>query len=136
MNAIVTLQSHNSCLHHFQIQFLLVSKENKRARETKQENGKDIGSSSSASPNNLKERERAITSAESSRSVGGLGPEYLTGVAYPWYSDRGQAPIHYDVHQVELLQSAIDKILDNNAIMCQLEYTANKKHGPSGQARS
>ena len=35
-----------------------------------------------------------------------------------------------------ILQSAIDKILDNNAVMCQLEYTANKKHGPSGQARS
>jgi hypothetical protein len=87
-------------------------------------------------PAYLKERERAITSAESSRSVGGLGPEYLAGVAYPWYSDRGQAPIHYDVHQVELLQSAIDKILDNNAIMCQLEYTANKQHGPSGQASS
>jgi hypothetical protein len=84
----------------------------------------------------LKDRERAINNAESSRSAGGLGPEYLTGVTYPWYSDRGQAPIHYDVHQVELLQSAIDKILDNNAIMCQLEYTANKKHGPSGQARS
>jgi hypothetical protein len=86
-------------------------------------------------PAYLKERERAITSAESSRSVGGLGPEYLAGVAYPWYSDRGQAPIHYDVHQVELLQSAIDMIKDNNAVMCQLEYTANKKHGPSGQAR-
>ena len=87
-------------------------------------------------PAYLKERERAITSAESSRSVGGLGPEYLEGVAYPWYSDRGQAPIHYDVHQVDLLQSTIDKILENNASMCQLEYTANKKHGPSGQARS
>jgi hypothetical protein len=92
--------------------------------------------SSIYTPAYLKERERAIKNAESSRSVGGLGPEYLTGVTYPWYSDRGQAPIHYDVHQVELLQSTIDKILENNAVMCQLEYTANKKHGPSGQARS
>jgi hypothetical protein len=87
-------------------------------------------------PSYLKDRERAIKNAESSRSVGGLGPEYLSGVTYPWYSDRGQAPIHYDVHQVELLQSTIDKILENNASMCQLEYTANKQHGPSGQARS
>jgi hypothetical protein len=51
-----------------------------------------------------------------------------------WYSDRGQAPIHYDVNQVEIRQSVIDAIKDNNAAMCQLEYTANKG-GPRGQVR-
>ena len=49
-------------------------------------------------------------------------------------SDRGQAPIHYDANQVEIRQSVIDTIKDNNAAMCQLEYTANKG-GPGGQAR-
>ncbi len=86
-------------------------------------------------PAYLKDRAKAINNAESERSAGGLGPEYLAGVTYPWCPDSGQAPIHYDVHQVELLQSVIDKIQDNNAVMCQLEYTANKIHGPSGQAR-
>ncbi len=88
-------------------------------------------------PAYLKERERAINNAEFDRVAGGLGPEYLAGVTFPWYSDRGQAPVHYDVNQVDMRQDAIDTIKNNNAVMCQLEYTANKsnKHGPSGQAR-
>jgi hypothetical protein len=88
-------------------------------------------------PTYLKDRERTINNAEFDRISGGLGPEYLTGVTYPWYSDRGQAPIHYDVNQVDMRLSVIDAIKNNNAVMCQLEYTANKsnKHGPSGQAR-
>ncbi len=85
-------------------------------------------------PAYLKDRERAINIAELDRLAGGLGPDYLAGVTHPWYSDRGQAPIHYDVHQVEIRQSVIDAIKDNNAVMCQLEYTANKG-GPRGQAR-
>jgi hypothetical protein len=85
-------------------------------------------------PAYLKERERAINNAEFDRSAGQFGPDYLAGVPYPWYPDRGQAPLHYDVHQVESRQSVIDRIKDNNAAMCQLEYTANKG-GPRGQAR-
>ncbi len=88
-------------------------------------------------PAYLKDKERAINNAEFDRSAGGLGPEYLAGVPYPWYSDRGHAPIHYDVNQVDMRQSVIDAMKKNNAVTCQLEYTANKsnKHGPSGQAR-
>ena len=82
----------------------------------------------------LKDRERAINNAEFDRSAGGLGPEYLTGVNYPWRCDSGHAPIHYDVYQVEMRQSLIDKIKNNNAVACQLEYTANKG-GPRGQVR-
>ena len=85
-------------------------------------------------PAYLKDRERAINNAEFDRIAGGLGPEYLAGVTYPWYSDRGQAPIHYDVNQVDMRQSVIDAIKNNNAVTCQLEYTANK-NGPRGQAR-
>jgi hypothetical protein len=85
-------------------------------------------------PAYLKDRERAINNAEFDRSAGGLGPEYLTGVKYPWRCDSGHAPIHYDVYQVEMRQSLIDKIKNNNAVACQLEYTANKG-GPRGQAR-
>jgi hypothetical protein len=85
-------------------------------------------------PGYLREKERAINNAELERLAGLIGPDYLAGVTYPWTSDRGQAPIHYDVYQVDILQSAIDKIKDNNAVMCQLEYTANKS-GPGGQAR-
>ncbi len=88
-------------------------------------------------PAYLKERERAINNAEFDRVAGGLGPEYLAGVTFPWCSDRSQAPVHYDQNQVDMRQDAIDTIKHNNAVMCQLEYTANKsnKHGPSGQAR-
>ncbi len=85
-------------------------------------------------PAYLKDRERAINNAEFDRSAGGLGPEYLSGVPHPWYSDRGQAPTHYDVNQVDMRQSVIDAIKNNNAVTCQLEYTANK-NGPKGQAR-
>ncbi len=85
-------------------------------------------------PAYLRDKERAINHAEFERLAGLIGPDYLAGVTHPWYSDRGQAPIHYDVHQVELLQSSIDKIKDNNAVMCQLEYSANKI-GPGGQVR-
>ena len=85
-------------------------------------------------PAYLKERKRAINNAKFDRSAGGLGPEYLAGVKYPWCSDSGHAPLHYDVHQVEMHQSVIDNIKNNNAVACQLEYTANKG-GPRGQAR-
>ena len=85
-------------------------------------------------PAYLKDRERAINNAEFDRVAGGLGPEYLAGVPYPWYSDRGQASIHYDVSQVDMRQSVIDAIKNNNAVACQLEYTANK-NGPRGQGR-
>ncbi len=88
----------------------------------------------SYTPAYLRDKERAINHAEFERLAGQIGPDYLAGVPYPWYSDRGQAPIHYDVYQVDILQSAIDKIKDNNAVMCQLEYTANRS-GPGGQAR-
>jgi hypothetical protein len=83
----------------------------------------------------LKEREKAITAAEADRLSGLDGPTYLAGVKTPWMSDRGHAPIHYDVYQVDRLQSQIERIRSSNAVMCQLEYTANKG-GPGGQARS
>ena len=82
----------------------------------------------------IKDRERDINNAEFDRLAGGLGPEYLTGVTYPWYSDHGPAPNHYDVNQVEMRQAVIAKIKESNAAMCQLEYTATKG-GPGGQAR-
>ncbi len=79
-------------------------------------------------------RRRSINNAEFDRCAGGLGPEYLAGVAYPWHSDRGHAPIHYDVNQVNMRQSVIDAIKNNNAVSCQLECTENK-NGPKGQGR-
>ena len=83
----------------------------------------------------LKEKDKAITAAEADRLAGLDGPTYLAGVQTPWTSDRGHAPIHYDVFQVDRLQSQIERIKSSNAVMCQLEYTANKG-GPGGQARS
>ena len=74
------------------------------------------------------------TAAESDRLKGLLGPCYLAGVRPPWYSDQGQAPIHYDEHQVGLIQERIARIKNHNTVTCQLEYTANKG-GPGGQAR-
>ena len=83
----------------------------------------------------VKAKVKAITAAESDRLKGLLGPCYLAGVTHPWYSDQGQAPIHYDEYQVGLLQTRIDSIKNHNTVTCQLEYTANKG-GPGGQARS
>jgi hypothetical protein len=83
----------------------------------------------------LKEKNKAILSAEADRLAGLDGPAYLAGVKTPWTPDRGHAPIHYDVFQVDRLQSQIERIKSSNAAMCQLEYTANKG-GPGGQARS
>ena len=82
-------------------------------------------------------KERAINAAELEWAAGLMGPSYLAGVPGPWHPDRGQAPVHYDQNQVDMRQDAIDTIKHNNAVMCQLEYTANKsnKHGPSGQGR-
>jgi hypothetical protein len=83
----------------------------------------------------LKEKDRAIIAAEADRLAGLDGPAYLEGVKFPWTPDRDHAPIHYDVFQVDRLQSQIERIKSSNAAMCQLEYTANKG-GPGGQARS
>jgi hypothetical protein len=81
-----------------------------------------------------KTKAQAIAAAETDRLKGLDGPFYLTGVRPPWYSDQGQAPIHYDEHQVELLKEHINRIKNNNTVTCQLEYTASKG-GPGGQAR-
>ena len=81
-----------------------------------------------------KTKAQAITAAETDRLKGLDGPDYLAGVRPPWYSDQGQAPIHYDEHQVEILRGHIARIRENNTVTCQLEYTANKG-GPGGQAR-
>ena len=81
-----------------------------------------------------KTKAQAITAAETDRLKGLDGPDYLAGVRPPWYSDQGQAPIHYDEHQVEILRAHIARIRENNTVTCQLEYTANKG-GPGGQAR-
>ncbi len=82
----------------------------------------------------IRDKERAINHAELERIAGRMGPDYLAGVKFPWTPDRGQAPIHYDDYQVYVLNSKIEKIKNENANMCQLEYTANKG-GPGGQAR-
>jgi len=86
------------------------------------------------SPGYLKEKNQAITAAETDRLKGLDGPDYLAGVSPPWYSDQGQAPIHYDEHQVGLIKERIERIKNHNTVTCQLEYTANKG-GPGGQAR-
>ena len=85
-------------------------------------------------PGYMRDKERAINHAELERIAGRMGPDYLAGVKFPWTPDRGQAPIHYDDYQVYVLNSKIEKIKNENANMCQLEYTANKG-GPGGQAR-
>ena len=82
----------------------------------------------------MKDKDKAINYAESERLAGKIGPCYLAGVKFPWTPEGGHAPIHYDEYQVDMLQSRIDKIKNDNAVMCQLEYTANKG-GPGGQAR-
>ena len=81
-----------------------------------------------------KAKAQAIAAAETDRLKGLDGPFYLTGVRPPWYSDQGQAPVHYDDYQVELLKEHINRIKRNNTDTCQLEYTASKG-GPGGQAR-
>ena len=90
--------------------------------------------SSNLSAAYLKERVKAINNAELERLAGRLGPAYLAGVPHPWYPDHGQAPLHYNVDQVESRQSVIDRIKESNAVLCQLEYTATKG-GPGGQGR-
>ena len=86
-------------------------------------------------PGYSREKAQSIAAAETDRLNGGEGPGYLAGVRPPWYSDQGQAPIHYDQHQVEMITARIERIKTNNTVACQLEYTANKG-GPGGQARS
>ena len=81
-----------------------------------------------------KTKAQDIAAAETDRLKGLDGPFYLTGVRPPWYSDQGQAPVHYDDYQVELLKEHINRIKRNNTDTCQLEYTASKG-GPGGQAR-
>ena len=85
-------------------------------------------------PSYLSEKAELIAAAETDRLNGGEGPSYLAGVRPPWYPDQGQAPIHYDQHQVEIITARIERIRTNNTVACQLEYTANKG-GPGGQAR-
>ena len=86
-------------------------------------------------PGYSKAKAQAIAAAETDRLKGLDGPCYLTGVRPPWYSDQGQAPIHYDEHQVGLIKARIERIKNHNTVTCQLEYAANKG-GPGGQARS
>ena len=81
------------------------------------------------------EKHTDIRAAEAERNANELGPAYLAGVKSPWTSDRGHAPIHYDDYCISLIERQIEKIKTNNAIECQLEYTATKG-GPGGQARN
>ncbi len=83
----------------------------------------------------LWKRDKAIKVAEAERLAGGLGPVvYLAGVKFPWLSDQGQAPREYDEDQIEALNEQIEKIMENNAVLCQLEYTATKG-GPGGHGK-
>jgi hypothetical protein len=81
-----------------------------------------------------KKRDKVIKAAEVERLAGGLGPVFLAGVKFPWLSDQGQAPRAYDEEKIDELNEQIEKIMDNNAALCQLEYTATKG-GPGGQGK-
>jgi hypothetical protein len=74
----------------------------------------------------LWKRDKAIKAAEAERLAGGLGPVYLAELKFPWKSDEGQAPREYDEDQIDAIKEQIEKIIDNNAALCQLEYTATK----------
>ena len=78
----------------------------------------------------LWKRDKAIKAAEVERLAGGLG----AGVKFPWLSDQGQAPRAYDDDKIDELNEQIERIMDDNAKMCQLEYTATKG-GPGGQGK-
>jgi hypothetical protein len=82
----------------------------------------------------LWKRDKAIKAAEAEKLAGGLGPVYLAGVKFPWLSDQGQAPRAYDEDKIDEIKEQIEKIMDNNAALCQLEYTATKG-GPGGHGK-
>jgi hypothetical protein len=82
----------------------------------------------------LWKRDKAIKAAEVERLAGGIGPVFLAGVKFPWLSDQGQAPKAYDDDKIDELNEQVEKIMDNNATLCQLEYTATKG-GPGGQGK-
>ncbi len=82
----------------------------------------------------LWKRDKAIKAAEAERLAGGLGPVYLAGVRFPWLSDHGQAPRAYDEDKIEEIKEQIEKIMEDNAALCQLEHTA-QKGGPRGQGK-
>jgi hypothetical protein len=77
---------------------------------------------------------KAIEAAEAERLAGGLGPVYLAGVKFPWLSDHGQAPRAYDEDKIDEIKEQIEKIMEDNAALCQLEYTA-QKGGHRGQGK-
>jgi hypothetical protein len=82
----------------------------------------------------LWKRDKAIKAAEAERLAGGIGPHFLAGVKFPWFSDQGHAPGAYDDDQINELNEQIERIMDENAKLCQLEYTATKG-GPGGQGK-
>jgi hypothetical protein len=82
----------------------------------------------------LWKRDKAIKAAEVERLAGGIGPVFLAGVKFPWLSDQGHAPGAYDDDKIDELNEQIERIMDDNAKMCQLEYTATKG-GPGGQGK-
>jgi hypothetical protein len=82
----------------------------------------------------LWKRDKAIKAAEAERLAGGIGPHFLAGVKFPWFSDQGHAPGAYDDDQIDELKEQIERIMDENAKLCQLEYTATKG-GPGGQGK-
>jgi hypothetical protein len=82
----------------------------------------------------LWKRDKAIKAAEAERLAGGIGPHFLAGVKFPWFSDQGHAPGAYDDDQIDELNEQIERIMDENAKLCQLEYTATKG-GPGGQGK-
>ncbi len=82
----------------------------------------------------VRKRDKAIKAAEAERLAGGLWPVYLAGVKFPWLSDHGQAPRAYDEDKIDEIKEQIEKIVDDNAALCQLEYTA-QKGGPRGQGK-
>jgi hypothetical protein len=77
---------------------------------------------------------KAIEAAEAERLAGGLGLVYLAGVKFPWLSDHGQAPRAYDEDKIDEIKEQIEKIMEDNAALCQLEYTA-QKGGHRGQGK-
>ncbi len=82
-----------------------------------------------------KEKDKAIKAAEADRLAGLVGPTYLAGVKFPWTSDRGHAPIHYDAYQVD---SFSHKLNESKVVMlpCVSLNTQQTKVGLGGQARS
>ena len=54
--------------------------------------------------------------------------------SHGFLSDHGQAPGAYDDDKIDELNEQIERIMDDNATLCQLEYTATKG-GPGGQGK-